>query len=198
MWLAVLPGSENQIEPWPGGSAVCPTCGAAVDAKCGEIVAWHWAHRTRKDCDHWAEGETDWHVAWKRRMPRAEVVFERGGKKHRADAVTVGGMVVEFQHSPISPAEIAQREAFYGRMVWVFDAREAHEAKRLTIHKSKWGHFMRWKHSPAFLRLCGAPVYLDLGDKLMRVKQEFWTGRWDVTLGTSESFEAWARAANPA
>jgi hypothetical protein len=50
----------------------------------------------------------------------------RGGDRTppRADIVTASGVVVELQHSPISAETIAEREAFYGRMVWVFDARE--------------------------------------------------------------------------
>lgn len=35
---------------------------------------------------------------------------------------TARGMVIEFQHSSMSPEELASREAFYGHMAWIVDA----------------------------------------------------------------------------
>jgi hypothetical protein len=49
---------------------------------------------------------------------------ERDGKTyhHRADIVGNRGVVVELQHSLISNEDVRAREAFYGKMVWLFDA----------------------------------------------------------------------------
>jgi hypothetical protein len=72
---------------------------------------------------------TAWHWGWQLAVPpeRREVVME----PHRADMVTSSGGVVEVQHSAISPAVIAEREAFYGeRMAWIFDATTAD----VTVH----------------------------------------------------------------
>ncbi|MBN8609165.1 MAG: hypothetical protein J0L92_01170 [Deltaproteobacteria bacterium] len=130
MRLAVQLGSR--VEATPGGRAACPGCAEPVVAKCGELVTWHWAHASgRTDCDPWWEPETPWHREWKSHAPleRQEVV--RGS--HRADVVLPDGYVIELQHSPISPEEIREREAFYGRMAWLFDARDAWSARRLMF-----------------------------------------------------------------
>ena len=42
--------------------------------------------------------------------------------EHRADIRTPRGMI-ELQHSPIAPEEIREREALYGRMIWLLDGR---------------------------------------------------------------------------
>lgn len=43
---------------------------------------------------------------------------------HRADIRRDDGLVIELQASSISAEEIAEREAFYGEMVWLLDGRE--------------------------------------------------------------------------
>ncbi len=62
-----------------GGRGTCPHCGAAVMAKCGDFVAWHWAHVSGEECDSWAEpgGMTAWHRAWQECVPvdRREVTI---------------------------------------------------------------------------------------------------------------------------
>jgi len=101
-----------------------------VIAKCGDLVVHHWAHRAA-DCDPWSEPETPWHREWKSHAPqhRQEVVIGR----HRADVVAPNGVVVEIQHSNIAGGEVRERERFYKRMLWIFDAREASETGRILI-----------------------------------------------------------------
>lgn len=114
-----LKDKSRVIATQTGDRASCPACGGEVVAKCGSIVIHHWAHKVA-DCDPWSEPEGPWHRAWKAIVaPSArEVVIGN----HRADIVGNSGRVVELQHSPISPETIADREQFYGRMVWLFDA----------------------------------------------------------------------------
>src|SRR4051794_21116945 len=107
--------SGDLAMPSPGAVAECPVCAGAVTAKCGEVVTWHWAHVAHADCD-W-EPETEWHRNWKACFPPECREVALGGK--RADVRLADGLVVEFQHSSISSREIASREAFYRRMVWV-------------------------------------------------------------------------------
>ena len=45
--------------------AVCQVCKAEVIAKCGDIKIHHWAHKSKRKCDHWWENETQWHRDWK-------------------------------------------------------------------------------------------------------------------------------------
>jgi hypothetical protein len=101
---------------------VCPACGAAVIAKCGNVKGWHWAHRGRRTCDPWWEHETEWHRTWKNHVPKdwQEIVHRaESGEKHIADVKTERGVVLEFQHSFVRPDEREARESFYPKMVWV-------------------------------------------------------------------------------
>jgi hypothetical protein len=115
-------GTKILAEPEAVGT--CPGCDDKIIPKCGEIVSWHWAHYARPDCDPWWE-ESDWHRWWKARFPADGVEVTMG--PHRADVVA-RSTVIELQHSPISTAEIREREDFYtaqaGRMAWIFDARD--------------------------------------------------------------------------
>ena len=96
-------------------------------SKCGQFVRWHWAHKSGTTCDPWQESETDWHRCWKDAFPIdcQEVVHvdSRTNEKHVADVKTLGGIVVEVQHSPITDEEVKSRESFYRNMVWIVDAR---------------------------------------------------------------------------
>lgn len=116
---------EKRQEAQPGLSGVCPTCGRPMIAKCGEVKAWHWAHRGKRDCDPWWENETEWHRAWKDKFPVdwQEVIHhdEESGEKHIADVKTDQGWVIEFQHSRINPEERRSRNIFYKKIVWVVD-----------------------------------------------------------------------------
>ena len=104
---------------------MCRRCNGEVIARCGPQRVAHWAHRGMRDCDTWAEKETDWHRAWKNNFPAEcqEFIQHDGqsGEKHIADVRTPHGLVIEFQHSHLDPLERAERERFYGNMVWVVD-----------------------------------------------------------------------------
>lgn len=112
-------------EAAPGMKGICPVCGAQCIAKCGERNINHWAHKSKKDCDHWWESETPWHRKWKDKFPKEwqEVIdYDLDtGEKHIADIRTDTGLVIEFQHSAIKPEEKKAREKFHKTMLWVVD-----------------------------------------------------------------------------
>ena len=134
--------------PFPKGSGICDICGAETLSKCGEKVMWHWAHKSKKDCDPWWENETEWHRSWKSEFPEEfrEVVFEdhETGEKHRADIVADKGMVLEIQNSPISLEELRSREAFYNNLVWMVNGE--HFERRFRI----WGAPLPNPQDPSF------------------------------------------------
>ena len=115
----------QRVEAYAGGRGMCRRCNGEVIAKCGTHRVAHWAHRGMRDCDTWAEKETDWHRAWKNNFPAEcqEFIQHDGqsGEKHIADVRTPHGLVIEFQHSHLDPLERAARERFYGNVVWVVD-----------------------------------------------------------------------------
>ena len=108
----------------PGLSGTCPSCAREMIAKCGERRDWHWAHKGNRMCDSWWEPETDWHRAWKNHFPsewQEVIAYDASGEKHIADVRTEMGLVLEFQHSHLNPAERTRREAFHRNLVWVVD-----------------------------------------------------------------------------
>lgn len=116
---------NNRIEAQPKLSGLCSCCSKPVIAKCGTRKIWHWAHKSKTDCDIWWEPETEWHRTWKNNFLAdwQEVLLhdERAGEKHIADVRTVNNLVLEFQHSHIKPEERTSREQFYKNMVWIVD-----------------------------------------------------------------------------
>lgn len=176
----------------PGARGTCPLCRDAVQAKCGKIVVWHWAHLARDDCDPWSESETTWHRDWQEWVPpdQREIVIGR----HRADIVTASGIVVELQHSSLPVDEIRAREDHYGRMIWLFDAREPYEYDRLDIRRKRGYATFRWKHPRKSLAACRKPVYLDLGYGLVlhlkRIYPEAPCGG-SGKLGSVDDFTRW-------
>lgn len=108
----------------------CPICGGRVivKAKGSEARREHFAHKNGKECDRWNYDKSEWHRAWQNCFPKEcqEVVVPNGGIKHRADVLINKKTVIEFQHSPITAEEIAERNRFYTEcgleVVWVFDA----------------------------------------------------------------------------
>jgi competence protein CoiA len=117
----------KRTEATKGARAVCPNpnCNAELIAKCGQFRPNHWAHKSKRNCDQWWEPETDWHRSWKNKYPvewqekflSDDVTHEI----HVADIRTIHGLVIEFQHSHIDPAERTTREKFYKNMVWLVD-----------------------------------------------------------------------------
>ena len=100
-------------------------CGGEVIAKCGAHRVHHWAHRGARECDSWAEQETEWHRAWKNRFAAECQEFvlhdDATGERHIADIRTPHGLVIEFQRSHLDPQERMARERYYKNMVWVVD-----------------------------------------------------------------------------
>lgn len=140
MNLALSPTGERLVA-FPREKAKCPSCGDEVIAKCGEIKQWHWAHAGREDCDPWSEPESEWHLGWKTLFDEQyrEVVLP----PHRADIKNIDGLVVELQHSAISPAEITERESFYRKMVWIVDG--APFLKNLSYNPQRGYVKFKWK-----------------------------------------------------
>lgn len=184
--------SGQKILATPGAHALCPFCQAHVIAKTGEINAWHWAHEINSVCDWWSEGETDWHLAWKRHWPaeQVEMTIERNGVQHRADIVTSNGAVIELQHSSIDVAEIQEREHFYSNIIWVFDVREPYREDRLLFrNKNNNVYTFRWKHAKKHIAYTTHNTFLDLGGALIQLKKmypEAPVGGWGIYVSLSD------------
>lgn len=111
----------------------CPVCGSELIAKKGPKNAHHWAHARCDKCDAWYQPKGPWHLMWQNLFPEEcrEVVIDNGGERHIADIKTANDIVVEVQWSSISTEDIAVREKFYNKMLWIVGAGEASNNKRL-------------------------------------------------------------------
>ncbi len=166
----------------PGAKGTCPTCGAPLIPKCGLINTWHWSHMAHAECDPWAEHETPWHILWKSILRPDACEVTKG--PHRADIVGNDGTVIELQHSAISAEDIIAREAFYGKMIWLLDARDY--ADRFVIYtRFSWTHgeytSFRWLHPKKSFGAATAPLFFDLGQNIFEV----------VKLYTEPCFAGW-------
>lgn len=117
--------NNQRVEAQPQLQALCSYCSQPVISKCGTCKVWHWAHRSKVNCDNWWEPETEWHRNWKNNYPvecqEISLFDKETGEKHIADVLTVHNLTIEFQHSHIDPLERTSREKFYKNMVWVVD-----------------------------------------------------------------------------
>jgi hypothetical protein len=152
-------GSEK-IKAEPRTTATCPACGKTVIPKCGDIISWHWAHKT-KDCDAWSEPESQWHLDWKDQFPKGwqEVVIG----PHRADVKTPYG-VIEFQKSSISVTEIKKRESFYGKISWVIDSSDWAIMGFDSYENELPEGTARWLWPRKCWTQANGPIYLDRGE----------------------------------
>lgn len=159
-----LAGRHVASRDFRGQPAFCPVCDGALLPKCGSIRIHHWAHRVA-ECDPWWEPETEWHRRWKERFP--EVYQEVTVGPHRADVKT-DRLVIELQHSPISPEVIRAREEFYGEMIWIFDMQDQ---VSITLDQrpgpGSSGGWLFWSPERRSILTCRKPVFLDFGNGLV-------------------------------
>lgn len=163
MEWALVNGLRSKAEK-SGAVGICLGCGGEVRAKCGEVLVWHWAH-INADCDPWTEPETEWHRWWKGFFPAdwQEVIKP----PHRADVAGPDG-VLEIQRSGISPAEIREREQFYGRMAWLLNGHDFWE--QLEILKFDGIDFRaRWKRARKTWLTATKQVFIDTPWGLLKV-----------------------------
>ena len=122
MKFALVNNIKKEAEPKEIGICIC--CGSSVRAYCGKERINHWKHIELVNCDSWYEGETEWHRKWKNEFTLAsqEYIFRdpETNEKHIADIYNSHlKLVIEFQNSPITLDEIASRETFYKKMIWI-------------------------------------------------------------------------------
>lgn len=175
MKYAIVNGSKTEAQPKLKGT--CNFCGSEMIARCGRHKIWHWAHKSKVDCDPWWESEGEWHRNWKNHFPVEwqEVIHidQITGEKHIADVKNPFGLVIEFQNSNIKPEEMESRENFYKEMIWVVnghrdDLTESYfnMGLRGPIQNNPLAYQVKWYGKSKFLPNWGnskVKVYLDFG-----------------------------------
>jgi competence protein CoiA len=119
----------------------CQVCSSKMIAKIGEGKKIpHWAHKSKINCDHWWENETEWHRVWKNKYPieLQEVICinESTGEKHIADILTKDKITIEFQNSFITEKEQSERELFYKNIIWVVNCKKTNVLKKFSKRES--------------------------------------------------------------
>jgi competence protein CoiA len=168
---------------YPGAKGKCFCCGRDVRPKCGEILAWHWAHEGA-DCDPQKEGESAWHRKWKSKFPAEWTEVKVGD--NRADVKTPV-RVIEFQASDIPSGHIRIRENTYQKMVWVVRADDF--AKNLSFRAKNGFVSFRWKHPRKSWWTATKPIVFDVGGNLFHVKKLYASvpcGGWGYPLKEHE------------
>jgi competence CoiA-like predicted nuclease len=155
--------------------AYCEICNSVLIAKCGNIKVWHWAHKNAEDCDSWREEETEWHKKWKNQFPEECQEVKIG--KHRAD-VKYQGLIIEFQHSPISTNQIEEREDFYDNMIWVLHGESL--CGGLELRKKEEIYTFRWRHPPKSWWMAKKGILIDLIGKMGCIgkSHNYFTGKF--------------------
>lgn len=204
MKFANVEGVRRQAQRGLAGS--CPVCGDPVIAKCGSIVAPHWAHKGSRRCDHWWENETSWHRNWKSLFPDTwhEIVkADQDGTRHIADVYLPARRTIEFQHSPISKEERQSREAFWPDLFWIVDGRRrrrdaAQFAKIISTSNLLSANpftLQVGKQGSALLRdwhLSNRPVTFDFGQNILwRFSKTQKRGVWRIQPVQKHNFVLW-------
>lgn len=156
----------------PGQVARCRLDNGEVRARQTHPDLWQWVHLGQAQCDDWAEEDTPWHVGWKA-AGNCEVPY-RG--QRLADLVALEGTVCELQQQPLTAASIRDREAFYGTMRWLFDARD--RGYELSQGRDGNGHIARSPQQWPAIALPTSRVMLDLGEHVMSVHRVSDDGTW--------------------
>lgn len=104
----------------------CICCNTKLIAKLGQIKMHHFAHENKIECDSFrtTNSMTFWHQYWQSFVDTKyfEYVIIKEGIKHIADIYNHDkNLVIEIQHSNISPQKIKEREDFYDNMIWLID-----------------------------------------------------------------------------
>ena len=136
----------------------CPVCGGKVHLKRGKENAAHFAHNAGECNDSWHYDMSEWHKSMQQLFPEKyrEITLKKDGIIHRAD-ILKDGIVIEFQHSPITAEEFQDRNNFYTsfgyKVVWVFDLSEEFDTHQIEYWENKKSKsMMRWKNPKRCLR----------------------------------------------
>lgn len=160
MRYALLNGLK--LEPLPGERGHCPLCGLEVQMQ-RDADGARWVHVSGAECDPWSEPLTAWHRSWQNLVKPAFTEVPKKGR--RADFVGNKGFVIELQQEPIGAEVIRAREAFFGNMVWVFNA-----TGRFVAVRTGTTAFFSYGLDDYPLA-CSSLVFLDFGNYLVQVAQ---------------------------
>jgi hypothetical protein len=149
-------------------SATCPTCDAAVVARTGPYVIWHWAHLPGDtNCPRAGDGESQWHLRWKAAAFDAGHAIEFTDHPHRTDIFTTRGTAIEAQRSSITAHDIAARERHWQDLAWLVDGDQPWRSGHLRVvlrHApiDDTRRAVEWNRPPALILRATAPIHIHI------------------------------------
>lgn len=113
--------NQKRIKAYKGAeNCSCPICNQEVVAKCGELMIWHFAHKTNDNNCIFGKGKGNWHYLWQNKFPIDCVEYKKDN--HIAD-IFIKETAIELQESPISLEEIKERNLSWGdNTIWIVSA----------------------------------------------------------------------------
>lgn len=137
MQFAISKTGERTIinDAIKGEDYFCPCCNGLMTQKKGTQMIWHYAHKSLNNCIDYYDNKGEWHRKMQDMFPEKnrEIVENFGMYKHIYDILTDNGVIIEFQHSPLSLDDFKKRTKDYifrsvfhktARPIWVFDYTE--------------------------------------------------------------------------
>jgi hypothetical protein len=165
--LIALDSNSQRITPSPGQRAVCPCCKSEVNAKCGEVNAWHWAHlpdaALQRNCVHFSA----WAARWKSLVSPAQCEIQDG--EFRIDILDRFRHPIILRDTTPDVAEIAAYERQYPQMLWLIDGSEFHD--NCNFRERDYGHSFRWKWPRQSYFRAFRAMFWDFGDWVFEVKK---------------------------
>jgi len=121
--LYALDENGNKIRPMSEGQlAKDPFTGGLV---CGKLDTVNYWRLIDEKYDSWAlPSASSWSLNWKLKFPKemVENTITKGNEKHIADIEASKGTIFKLQRRMLKEKELASRELFFEKMVWIFDA----------------------------------------------------------------------------
>jgi len=172
--------SGARIEPeYSGQKGLCPFCESNVVAKCGDVLADHWAHVNKSDCVGCYTPMTEWHKGWQDQFPPECREVKVG--KNRAD-IFIGGFAIEVQHSRTTGDVVKAREDAHKKLIWILDVAEYHPEFADRFWSCETSQLDK------YYVLCNSPVFLDMGECGVCLVESF-VSRGNSPCGFGEIFE---------
>lgn len=168
----------------------CPFCGSEVRPRQGKVNAWTFSHLKNDGCYEFDYNNemSKWHIWWQNIFPneyKEIIITNNYGIKRRAD-ICIENVVIEFQHSPITPDEFRDRNRFYKscgyKVIWLFDGTSCDIS---YVKTNNYGNDLyRWKHAPKTLN-----YFSPSSNKDVKVYVEIDSENDDYEYFSSEDFE---------
>ena len=148
------------------GTCHDPACAWTMFARPGNgQMIPHWAHQPGSGHTMGTGEKGEWHLELQNLFALHGAQLEVVIGEHRADVVLADGRVIEAQTGYLDPGLLTAREAVYGEMCWIWDARHdwVIDDGLRAPHTFKWG-----KPDRRFF-VHAKPIYLDCPDGFYRL-----------------------------